>query len=122
MKRKLTYVLAFAGAAAIALAAYAQQVPGVAQQVLGAGDAAPIATTKIGLAQAVATAEAHVGGKATEAEFERNKAGQWVFDVEVAKGQAVTNVTVDAGSGNVLAAVADKPDNDDDKDDDKDDD
>jgi uncharacterized membrane protein YkoI len=109
MKRKLTYLLAFAAVSATGLgAAYAAKS--------AENDALSIATAKIGLVQAVTVAEGHVGGKAARAEYERNKAGQWVFDIEVVKGQTVMDVTVDAASGNVLAAVADKADGDDDND------
>jgi uncharacterized membrane protein YkoI len=109
MKRKLTYLVAFAAASATVLgAAYAAKST--------ENDALSIATAKIGLGQAVAVAEGHVGGKAARAEYERNKAGQWVFDIEVVKDKTVMDVTVDAGSGNVLAAVVDKADGDDDHD------
>jgi uncharacterized membrane protein YkoI len=101
-------------------------VAGVATAVLGGAaafaakapenDAVAIMNAKVGLQQAVAIAEGHVGGKAARAEYEQTKAGKWVFDVEVVKGAAVMDVTVDATSGNVLAAAADAADKDDDHD------
>lgn len=75
-------------------------------------DALAISGARIGLGQAVAAAEQHVGGKASRAEYERHK-GQWVFDVEVVKGTSVMDVTVDAGNGKVIQATADKADRDD---------
>ncbi len=78
-------------------------------------DAMAIADAKISLAQAVSTAEQHVGGKASRAEYEDHK-GQWVFDVEVVKGRQVMDVTVNSTSGTVIAAVEDKHDREDDHD------
>jgi uncharacterized membrane protein YkoI len=105
MKRKLICLAAFGALSATALTgAYAAKS--------SENDALAIGTAKIGLAQAVSTAEAHVGGKAARAEYERHK-GQWVFDVEVVKGQTVMDVAVDASSGKVLSAVEDKADSDD---------
>ena len=68
--------------------------------------------TKIGMTQAVATAEQHVGGKASHVEYEQHK-GQWVYGVEVVKDQKVMDVTVDPMSGKILASVEDKNDHDD---------
>ena len=65
-------------------------------------DARAIATAKIGMTQAIQAAEQQVGGKASRAEFERDKKGQWVFDVEV-----VSAVKLDAAqSGKLSAALA----------------
>lgn len=75
-------------------------------------DAAAIAGAKIDLSQAVTAAEQHVGGKASRAEYERRK-GQWVFDIEVVKGQSVMDVKVDAANGKVIEARADRDDQDD---------
>ena len=103
-----TYVAALAALSAIAI--------GSASAAKSAeNDALLITGAKIGLAQAVAAAEEHVGGKAAKAEYERHK-GQWVFDVEVVKDKKVMDVTVDPTSGKVLAAVEDKTDHDDDHD------
>ncbi len=78
-------------------------------------DALAIETAKIGLTQAVTTAEQHVGGKASRAEFEKHK-GQWVFDIEVVTGKKVMDVKVDPTSGKVIAEIEDKADRDDDHD------
>ena len=110
MKRK-TYLAAFAAlstAAAIGSAVAAKSIE---------NDAMSISNARIGLGQAVAAAEQHVGGKATHAEYEHHK-GQWVFDVEVVKGASVMDVTVDADNGKVIEVVADKVERDgDDRDD-----
>ena len=66
----------------------------------------------IGLGQAVASAEQHVGGKAAKAEYERHE-GQWVYDVEVVKGKTVMDVKVDPADGRVIEARADRVDHDD---------
>jgi uncharacterized membrane protein YkoI len=108
MNRKMIYLAAFGAVSATALAgAYAAQS--------SENDAFAVATARIGMAQAVSTAEAHIGGKAARAEYERHK-GQWVFDVEVVKDKTVMDVAVDANSGKVLSAVEDKADRDDDQD------
>ncbi len=72
-------------------------------------DALAIAGAKISLTQAVAAAEQHVGGKASQAEYEHEK-GQSVFEVEVVKDKSVMDVKVDPMSGQVIAAVEDKAD------------
>jgi uncharacterized membrane protein YkoI len=81
-------------------------------------DALAILTAKIDLTKAVATAEQHVGGKASKAEYERHK-GQWVYEIEVVKDKKVMDVKVDATSGSVISATEDLADkgNDEDKDD-----
>ena len=107
MKRNI-YLAALAAISAIAIGStYAA--------TSAENDALAIASAKIGLTQAVTAAEEHVGGKASKAEYERHK-GQWVFDIEVVKDKKVMDVTVDATSGKVLAAVEDKADHDDDHD------
>lgn len=105
MKRK-TYLAAIAAltSAAVIGSAFAAKP--------AENDAVAIASAKIDLAQAVATAEQHVGGKASRAEYERHN-GQWVFDVEVVKDRAVMDVKVNAGTGKVIAATADEVDHDD---------
>jgi uncharacterized membrane protein YkoI len=111
MKRKLVPA-AIAAAIAVAIGgAYAAQSS-------KENDALAVSTAKIDLTQAIAAAEQHVGGKAAKAEYERDK-GQWVFDVEVVKGQTVMDVKVDPASGKVIAATEDKVDHDDDNDNDR---
>lgn len=78
----------------------------------GSNDAvADLARARITLAQAVAAAEQHAGGKATKAELEHRK-GKTAFEVEVVKGNAVSNVIVDAADGKVLATKVDSEDHD----------
>jgi uncharacterized membrane protein YkoI len=111
MKRKLTaaIVAALATAAIGGSAAYAAKAD-------GENDALAIVASKVGLGQAIAAAEQHVGGKAAKAEFEQSK-GQWVFDVEVVKdARVVMDVKVDANTGKVLSATEDKADHDDEND------
>ena len=110
MKRKLSVSLAAAlAAAAIGGGAYAAKAD-------KEDDALAIVTAKITLTQAIAAAEQHVGGKAAKAELEQSK-GQWTFDVEVVKdAKTVMDVKVDATSGKVLSATADKTDHDDEND------
>ena len=82
------------------------------QQAAMENDALAIAKAKVSLAQAIATAEQHAGGKATRAEFEHEK-GSWIFDVEVASGAKVFDVRIDAEKGVVLSSQEDKADHDD---------
>lgn len=71
---------------------------------------ADLAQAKITLAQAISAAEHHAGGaRATKAELERRK-GKTAFEIEVVKGDVVSNVTVDAMDGKVLAIKADSED------------
>lgn len=69
------------------------------------------ANAKISLSQAVAAAEQHVGGKASQAEF-GSENGQNLFEVEVVKGNTVTDVKVDPSSGAVISANSDREDRD----------
>ena len=111
MKRKLSVSLAAAlAAAAIGGGAYA------ANKADKEDDALAIVNAKVTLTQAVAAAEQHVGGKAAKAELEQSK-GVWTFDVEVVKdAKTVMDVKVDAATGKVLSATADKADHDDEND------
>lgn len=72
-------------------------------------DALAVSQAKFTLAQAVTTAEQHVQGRASRAEYERNN-GVWAYDVEVVSGQKVFDVKVDANTGAVLASNEDKGD------------
>jgi uncharacterized membrane protein YkoI len=91
-------------------------VAAVAATSKAENDALAISNARIGMAQAIAAAEAKVQGKAAKAEFEQQKGGKWVFDIEVVAGNKVFDVAVDADSGTVLAATEDKTDHDDDND------
>ena len=107
MERKI-YLTVFAALSAVAIgSAYAAK--------FAENDAQAIAGAKIGITQAVTTAEQYVGGKASRAEYEQHK-GQWVFDVEVVNGKKVMDVKVDPTSGKVIVATEDKSDRDDDHD------
>jgi uncharacterized membrane protein YkoI len=57
------------------------------------------------LAQAIATAEQHTGGKAIEASFD-NEDGTMLFEIEVAKDNAVHKVMIDSANGKVLNTMA----------------
>lgn len=107
MKRRV-YLAALAALSASAMG-------GVYAAKAAESDALAVEAAQIGLIQAVTSAEQHVGGKASRAEFERHK-GQWVFDVEVVNGKKVMDVKVDPTSGKVIAATEDKADRDDDHD------
>jgi uncharacterized membrane protein YkoI len=72
-------------------------------------NASSIEDAKIGMAQAVTTAEQHVGGKAVHAEYEHHK-DQSTFDVEVVKDKKIMKVKVDPTSGKVISSVEDKDD------------
>jgi uncharacterized membrane protein YkoI len=79
-------------------------------------DAGPIASAKVSMEAAVSAAEKHVDGKAVRAEYEKQKGGGWVYDVEVKAGAKVFDVKVDAEKGTVLASTEDTADSDDDGD------
>ncbi len=78
-------------------------------------DALAVTHAKISMSQAVTTAEQHVKGKASRAEYEQSKNG-WAYDVEVVSGKTVFDVTVDAEKGNVIASAQDATDQDDEQD------
>ena len=79
-------------------------------------DAAPIESARVSMDSAVSAAERHVQGKAVRAEYEKQKDGGWVYDVEVKAAGKVFDVKVDAEKGTVLASTEDKIDSDDDGD------
>ncbi len=72
-------------------------------------DAAELARAKVGLTQAIATAEQHVQGKAIRAEVE-DENGTLVYSVEVVKSNQVTDVKVNCDDGRLLSAQADPSD------------
>ena len=98
--------LAAAGLTAVGSATlvFAAQSPG--------NDALAILQTPISLSQAIAAAEQHVGGKASQAELESSRKGA-TFEVEVVKGSEVFDVEIDVKDGYVIAFVLDKADRDD---------
>ena len=75
-------------------------------------DALAIANAKIPLTQAVTVAEQHVNGKATHAEYEKSRQGNWIYDVEVVSGAKVFDVRIDVDKGTVISSAEDKADND----------
>jgi uncharacterized membrane protein YkoI len=70
-------------------------------------DAAALANSKISLVQAVTTAEQHVNGHASKAEFERSWRGA-IYEVDVVSGDKVFEVKVDADQGTVLSSAEEK--------------
>jgi len=74
-------------------------------------DAHLAAQTKTSLAQAVATAEHHVKGRATSAELERSQ-GRLVYEVEVVTGPKVFDIEIDATTGTVENVSEDAIDSD----------
>ena len=98
------------------LAALVASTAGIAYAATSTeNDAFAVESAKISITQAITTAEQHVGGKASRAEYEKHK-GQWVFDVEVVKAKKVMDVSIDATSGKILAAVSDQVEHDDEHD------
>ncbi|MBA4289582.1 MAG: peptidase M4 [Pseudomonas sp.] len=75
-------------------------------------DAIAAAQAKVSLTQAIAVAEQHAGGKASRAEYEKNKTG-WAYDIEVISGAKVFDVQVDGDKGTVISSREDKADHDD---------
>ena len=66
-----------------------------------------LSEAEISLSDAVRIAEKHVGGKAIDAELER-ESGKAVYDVSVIKAQSAFDVRIDAVSGDVLRVKEDK--------------
>jgi uncharacterized membrane protein YkoI len=107
MKRKILIpaIIMAAGIATAGGVAYSQQ-PAPATQ----NDAiAELAKARISLAQAVAIAEQHAGGKASRAELE-DEDGRFVYGVEVSDTLKTTDVKVDATDGRVVSAKVDAAD------------
>jgi len=68
----------------------------------GTGDG--LLTAKLSMEEAIATAKAKFPGQALEAELE-NEHGQTVYEIEIASTTgAVTEITVDAQSGELLSS------------------
>lgn len=66
---------------------------------------AKLAASSTTLSAAIAAAEQNTGGKAIEAGFD-NQNGAMVFEVEVAKDNAMHKVMIDGASGKVLSVAA----------------
>lgn len=98
--------LAIAAASMIAISATA-----FAAKTIDQNDATLPPQGVISLQQAIQTAQQHVkGSTATRSEYEHNKQGAWVVDVEMVNGQQVTDVQVDALKNIVITAKADQVD------------
>ncbi len=65
------------------------------------GEFSKLAASSTTLGAAIATAEQHTGGKAIEASFD-NEDGAMLFEVEVAKDNAIHKVMIDSANGSVL--------------------
>jgi uncharacterized membrane protein YkoI len=104
-KQLISAVLLAAGVATAGGLVYAkQEAPGQNDAVTDLGKA------KISLSQAIGSAEAQAGGKATKAELEGER-GVVVFNVEVVTADnKVFDVKVDAADGKVLSSKADAAD------------
>jgi uncharacterized membrane protein YkoI len=101
--------MAIAGAACLATVAAA------ARAETTENDALQLRQAKISLGEAVAIAEANSGGRASKAEFEKGAEG-WIFDVEIAADNPVSDVHVSAETGEVLSVAEDEIDSDDNED------
>jgi uncharacterized membrane protein YkoI len=108
MKRKtlIPAIILAAGVAAAGGLAYSQQPQPAAAQNDAIVD---LAKARIPLAQAVAIAEQHAGGKASRAELE-DEDGKLVYGVEVSDTLKTTDVKVDATDGHVVSAQVDAAD------------
>ena len=106
---KPTVLSLLAGMTILSLA----QVP--AAMAANENDALQIKNAKISLADAIAAAEAKIGGRASKAEFEKSSDG-WIYDVEVVAGNLVNDVHVNAETAAVISVAEDKKDNDDEED------
>jgi len=104
MSRKLMFACAALSLVAAAPAAHAADK---------SNDAVPVVAARVTLSDAVTAAEQKVQGKAVRAEYEAQKGGGWVYDVEVVAGSKVFDVKVDGDKGTVIAATEDEKDADD---------
>ena len=69
-------------------------------------EAAAVLNAKTSLAQAIAAAEQHTGGKAIDSGIENQNGKVIGYDVKVAKDNTVQKVIVDLNTGQVLKVVA----------------
>lgn len=104
MKRTTQVALIAVTLTSAAMAAWAATAP--------INDALSSGSAKVSITQAISTAEQHVGGKASRAEFERTKDGN-AYDIEVVAGAKTFDVRIHADTGQVLASAEDKTDNED---------
>jgi uncharacterized membrane protein YkoI len=80
--------------------------------VVSTNDAVAVPYAAISLDAAIAAAEKHAHGNAVRADYEKQKDGQWVYEIEVRSGPKVFDVKVDAEKGTVIASTEDKADDD----------
>jgi uncharacterized membrane protein YkoI len=78
-------------------------------------------SANVSLLDAIKSAQQHSQGRAIRAEYEQQKDGKWVYDVEVANGATLTEVKIDANDG-AIVGTRDAKQRDDEKDGDRDDD
>jgi uncharacterized membrane protein YkoI len=77
---------------------------------LSASHAVAVPYTAISLDAAVAAAEKYAHGNAIGADYEKQKDGQWVYEIEVRSGPKVFDVKIDAEKGTVIASTESKAD------------
>jgi uncharacterized membrane protein YkoI len=75
-----------------------------------ANDTVAVPYAAISLDAAVAAAEKYVHGNAVYADYEKQKDGQWAYEIEVRSGARVFDVKVDAEKGTVIASTEGKAD------------
>jgi uncharacterized membrane protein YkoI len=80
---------------------------------LSASDTVAVPYAAISLDAAVAAAEKYAHGNAVHADYQKQKDGLWVYEIEVRSGARVFDVKVDAEKGTVIASTEGKPDADD---------
>jgi Predicted membrane protein len=101
VKTTRTLLLA-AATAAIALPGFAQAPQGGPQGAPPRPPASSAARPHVSLAQAVATAEQAVGGRAFDAELDREK-GVLVYEIDLVKDGRAVEVQVDATTGKIIS-------------------
>lgn len=99
-------------AVAVAVATATAGVSAYAAKAGAEHDVAAITQAKTSLIQAIGVAEQHASGKATHAEYEKSRQGNWIYDVEVVSGAKVFDVRIDVDKGTVISSAEDKADND----------
>lgn len=106
-----THILSAAMAVAIVAGASAAAFAATGEKE-DAHDIATVLGAKTSLAEAIATAEQHVGGRAIEASLDDENGGTQ-FEVEVAKDKTIHKVMVDSATGKLVKATTDDDDEDD---------
>jgi len=77
---------------------------------VSANHAVAVPYAAISLDAAVAAAEKYAHGNAIGADYEKQKDGQWVYEIEVRSGPKVFDVKIDAEKGTVIASTESKAD------------